>query len=108
LTLLTPASGYECARGECVDIDECADPSLNTCQSFESCDNEDGGFSCIFDYDSNCPNEKYSVQWKGAKFTKIMFRSETNIVTLVNVNIGKGFDVRRNTYIGKSRVYNQN
>ena len=40
-------SGFECFDGQCVDIDECADATLNTCVANSDCQNWQGAFSCI-------------------------------------------------------------
>ena len=85
--------------GECVDIDECA-TGENYCQSFETCQNTNGNFKCNFDYSNNCPDSKYAVEWKGAKFTRTIFQSKSSLVALVNINKAGGFDLRRNQYIG--------
>jgi len=62
---VTCEDGLECSQGNCVDIDECADPALNVCQSFETCVNSNRGYSCTFDYNQQCPSDKYAVEWKG-------------------------------------------
>ncbi|XP_053372974.1 uncharacterized protein LOC123561094 [Mercenaria mercenaria] len=48
-------SGYSLSNNSCVDIDECNDPALNTCE--QVCTNTVGGFSCScnsgYNIDSN-------------------------------------------------------
>ena len=61
-----------------IDVDECADPGRNLCQSFETCSNSEGGHLCSFNYTANCPSEKYPVQWKGVSFLRQIFLSKKN------------------------------
>jgi len=75
-------AGYECgfdAAGEetCVDVDECADPALNNCQSFETCVNTVGKFRCDFDTDANCPADRpWKPEWKGRKNMRYIYMSD--------------------------------
>ena len=88
-------AGLACEGGQCVDVDECADGS-HMCDSFETCVNENGSYSCTFDH-SVCPESQ--VVWKGAKFGRVFYRGEKSIelrVTITNKNI----DVRDSTYLG--------
>src|SRR5438552_17678406 len=39
-------SGYKLDNNKCVDINECADSKLNTCDGHATCTNKDGGFDC--------------------------------------------------------------
>ncbi|GMR43505.1 hypothetical protein PMAYCL1PPCAC_13700, partial [Pristionchus mayeri] len=39
-------AGFEKKRGECVDIDECARPSLNMCGANAECKNMPGTYTC--------------------------------------------------------------
>merc|ERR1712176_347880 len=94
-TGVTCDAGLACEGGQCVDVDECADGS-HMCDSFETCVNENGSYSCTFDH-SVCPESQ--VVWKGAKFGRVFYRGEKSIelrVTITNKNI----DVRDSTYFG--------
>ena len=58
-------NGFSCDGGQCIDIDECADASLNTCVANSDCQNWQGGFSCICQdgYNPQFDPQTQEVEW---------------------------------------------